>query len=277
MNFTRSLSTFPLLLAAAPALGFVPPLGPVANKIFQERHLPATAEILVKHRVEADRNPVEVEERIYVVNGRPRFLFRVGGKSFVATRDQNGYRFPSEVIETKNGLFLKALLSRRGEEFIERAIAEQFLRRDQLNQFKPSYGPSGDPKTWNTNASYIRHSDVELARLPQGTAILATNGGDAKNPARAIYFDRNLRGISRLEWRDGEHRYQWDFPTFLSYKREGTYPNRWVFHLDGKERVRSEVVSIRPVADRWVNEALRSAESPSDEAREVLTMLLGSR
>jgi hypothetical protein len=256
---------------------YIPPLGPVAQKIFVERKLPATTEIVVRHRIDGDRNPTEIEERIFLVAGRPRFVFRVGGRSFAANRDSNGYRFPSDVIESRSGLFLKALFSRRGDEFLERAVAEQFVRREQLSQFKSNYDPSGDPKTWKTTSSYLRHADIELSRLPQGVAILVTNGGEPRNPARSLYFDRELRGIARFEWRDSEGRHQWDFPAFTTYKREGTFPTRWVYRLNGRERVRSEVLALRAVSERQVTEALRTAETPSGDQREALAILLGSR
>lgn len=277
MKLSRFAAVAAFSSVAFPALAFVPPIGPVANKIFLERHLPATAEILVRHRIEGERNPIEIEERIYLVGGRPRFVFRHAGKNYVASREGNGYRFPSDVIESKSGLFLKALFSRRGDEFVERAIAEQFVRREQLQQFKPSYGPSGDPKAWNTASAYIRHVDIELARLPQGTAIRVNNGGDARNPAKSVFFDRELRGISRLEWREGETRHQWDFPVFTSYRREGSFPSRWVYRVNGRERVRSEVLSLKAVADRQATDALRAGESPTDEVREALGVLLGAR
>lgn len=276
--FLTLVLTLGLVSFARGASAFIPPLGPVTQKIFAGHKLPATAEFLFRHRVEVRQgSPVEIEERMYVLGGRPRFVFRVGGRSYVATREGNGYRFPSVVIESRSGLYLKSLLSRRGEEFLERAIAEQFIRRDQLNQFSPNYGPSGDPKTWRTAAAYIRHADISLARLPQGTAICATNGGDARNPARALYIDKDSRGVSRLEWRDGENRHQWDFQSFTTYKREGTFPNRMVYRLDGQERVRTDLLAVKAVSERQASDALRGAESPSDDAKDALAVLLGMR
>ena len=275
MTHLSRLALLGLLFFHAAAHAFIPPVPAVVKEIFYGRKPKRATEIVLRHVIEAKPGEViEVEERIMTERGRARFRWRIGGQPVGGQLERDGYLVEGgSKIETRSRLFLKYLLTASDTDFLNALQEEGFVRRDQLQQFKPGYSPDGDPNLWDVRGAYLRHADIYLHRVRQSVGIAVE--GDAK---RIVYFDQGLHGVRRLEWRDGTP-VAWDFDGFHTPGKEGGfYPRHLYFSVNGEEKIRSELVAIRGASDRQVAEFTASPKGgPSGSAEAALQFLLSYR
>ena len=87
-----------------------------------------------------------------------------------------------------------------------------------------------------------------LQRLGPVVAIESA-GIDEAERKRAIFFDRGLRGMRRLEWKDGGESAAWNMEGFGS-AASATFPRRISFDINGAQVVTSDVVSSHGLKER---------------------------
>jgi hypothetical protein len=239
--------------------GYIPPVPLMLKEIFEGRKPKIGIEAVFRHRVETrSGGPYDIEEHIVSERGQALILWKGQGMGPVAASwDGKNYALSREKLyPVRSNLFMKYFFSDSAEDFKETLLAEQFVRRDQLLEYKPGFIPSGDPAQWNLRQNYLRHDDIFLQRLQDNLTdiSIAVQGTHDGTSLRAIYLDRSFKGISRLEWRDGDQWFGWDFEGFARFASDGLYPRRLSFGVQGVEAISSQLVSWRVVRDRQLSE-----------------------
>lgn len=272
-----------LFLIAESARAFIPPVPDILRAVTEGRRSRRATEIMIRHKVRLKEGVVEIDEKLVTERGRAHVLFtsRQGG-STSGSLDKQVWVLAGDVrIETRSTLFLKYLLASSSDDLLSPLIAEQFVRRDQLMQYKPGYSPHGDPKTWEASTHYMRHPDIKLSRLPGGEAIAVTGFAEGES-RKTVYFDVALKGIRRLEWKEGENKTAWEFDAFGTAFKEGLLPGRMGFWQGENEVIASELSIFRGVSDaqaEGLKKQFRGAgqQAPTGAFEEALRVLLSYR
>lgn len=283
---TRALGA--ALVALATGLGgsahaYIYSIPSILTEIFDGRK-PQPVEVELRHRVGAKgRSQQLLREKIYFGDGRVYVLWEAEGGRGGAVRavvTQKGYEIAGDrALPRTSRLFLEYLLQPNPEEFQKQLLAEQFVRRDQLIEFKPGFSPRGHPRTWKLRDYYLRHPDIFLTRLPDGVAILVV-GMDEGLDKRLLYFDKGYRGISRLEWREEGRVTSWSFDQFRKIPGSGWYPRRLSLDKGGVELVSSELISVKPITPAAWQALRRSFSQPGGSGAGIepaLELLLSYR
>ena len=243
MNFTFTARIFLLGVLSAPAFGFIPPVPNILKEVFDARRSFPGAEIVTRYQVKTPTGTTEVEERLIGDRNKGYITWRVGGANPVPAYWEKGqYVFPDgKRITSKSSVFNRYFLSNSSDEFRDVLLAERFLNKDQLLQYKTGFEATGDPATWDLKENYLIHPDIFLKRLPGGVGIAVVGTSDGQHE-RSIYFDKALQGVRRIEWKDGAETVQW---TFDQFSGDPACPHRMTLEKGREELAFGEVVSCR--------------------------------
>ncbi len=281
--------SFPVLLllalGAASVQAFIPPVSELLNEVFSGRKPAEALELQFRHQVQVrDGEFLEVIETFS--GGRNDGIVQwsqAGQPSVFCDWNAKEYMFRNgKSIPSRTSAFIEYFLAANGSEYQSRLLKEKFLRRDQLAQFKASFNPTGDPKTWETKANYLLHDDVSIQKLPRefAVAVLGTNTADEK---RAFYISRRGHGISRLEWLSNGESAAWDFAGFAPIQGLGHLPRVFSLQINGSERVKSTLVLAKSVrrdsiaTTRAASRQPSSAQAPTSVLEEAIRLIVRYR
>ena len=118
--------------------------------------------------------------------------------------------------------------------------------------------------------------DIYLVRLPTDIAIVVV-GSNSEESSRLLFFDDELKGIRRVEWKEGGKTYAWNFQQFTEFKNLGHYPKLMSFEAEGTTQVETSLVSILTPDARKQPKPARSNASIPDNDEELLDVLLSYR
>lgn len=262
---------------------FLPPVPALVRDAFDGRKPRRASEVVLRHHVEVrPGETVEIEERIALAGSKPLFLFKAMGQGqpLFGTWERRQYQVEDKAYGARSGAFLKYFLGTSPDDFLNALVAEGYVRRDQLAQFKAGWVPEGDPNTWDVRGNYLRHPDIFLSRLKHGTAVAVIGSDDGGN-RRAVYFDPAGKGIRRLEWKEGGGQLAWEFDGFHQVAKEGMYPRFLYYEVNGDEKIRSELLAVRVLSDRGASEFSAAQRRPRGSVPSnvdaALQLLLGLR
>lgn len=258
------------------AWGFIPSLSNMVKEVLEARSARA-AYIQIRHRVRQGDQFQEVDEQIFQEKGRTQFAWKSRGQSYSGQRGREGYALEGDKrIVSKSSAFLRYFLAVSSEELLGTLVNEGFVRQAQTQGYKPGFQMEGDPSTWNLKENFIIQPDVFLARLPSDVAIVVV-GSNNEDGSRLVYFDDDLRGIRRFEWRDGGKVHAWNFTHFTDYKNLGRHPKLMSFEIDGAVQVESSLVSILGSDARKLPRPARSNASIGGDDEQLMDVLLSYR
>lgn len=266
------------------AAGFIPPVKNIIDEVFANRKAVPVIEAVMQHRVQLPGgDTVFVEEQMVREANTVSVLWKLQSHLVSAQWTRQSYVVNSQLTyPSRSSIFLKYLLATVPEDLLRQLLLEQFVRKDQLVQFKSSYAPAGDPAGWNPKASYQHHPDIFLFRLPAGVAI-AVMGLQETGASKTVYFDDSLKGISRIEWKEGDMITAWDFGGYSSVGLPGRYPKRMTFVSEGTERIQSTLVALRSMKTGALSTFRRDfatasrSSTPSEMFDKALKLLLAYR
>lgn len=286
------VAPFIFALISHPIFGFIAPVPDIVHEIFFRRPQGAV-EVSLRHRVTpGNGTAVEFDEQIITDRGGRSFFIFKGGPfplPLQATFANQGYRFGGDqTIPSRSSLFARYFTSSTGDDFLNALQQEQFARRDQLLQFKPSFTAEGDPKAWDLKENTLRHDDIFLKKFGAAVTVAVVGLEDATS-RRAIYFEKRNRiekgderlylGVRRLEWKDGVELAAWNFDRFMPVVGGGLYARQMFFELNGLTLITTQVIGIRTITDKAVLQlrqtVRQSSLSPSAEG--ILKIVLGYR
>jgi hypothetical protein len=274
-----------VLLGMLPDLchAYIPPVREMVESVFENRR-PQALEVVLSHRVQVPGGQqVGVDERIVTEGNAVQIVWKTQGQTIGAQWERQSYVVNSQsTLASRSGAFMKYLIGASPEDFLRQLLNEQFIHREQLVTFNPGYTPKGEPGSWKTRSFYKAHDDIYFARLTSGAAI-AVVGLDEGAVRKAVYFDDDLKGVARLEWREGAGVTSWDFGGFTKMPGVGaTYPKRMTFSYQGTERVVTSVNSVRVLKGASLTEFRKTFQSSrsagvSSAAESALKVLLSYR
>lgn len=240
------------LFWAAKSFGFIPPLVSLIKEGFDGRKSFPITEIVLKHRVEIRTGEfVDIDERIVAQRNQTLMIWSSPSSSPISGSFSSlSYSIGNDRnLQTRSGLFLRYFLAPSAEAFQENLISEQFLRRDQLLQYKPGATFTGDPLSWNLHDDYLVHDDIFLHRLESGISI-ATIGSDDGNSRKTFFLDEAKHALARLEWRDKNQVIGWNFDSFSKITGDGVFAHRFALDSAGADLIGSSLVSRRALKDK---------------------------
>ncbi len=276
----NSRTPFFLTLACAAmiggnAWGFIPGLTNMVKEVLEGRNS-RPSYIQIRHRVRQGDQFNEVDEQIFQEKGRTQFAWKARGQSYSGTRTRDGYSFDSDKrMASKSAVFLRYFLSTSSEELLSTLVNEGFVRQTQTQAYKTGFLMEGDPSTWNLKENFLIQPDIFMVRLPVDTAIVVVGTGG--EDARMVFFDDNLRGIRRFEWRDGGKIHAWNFAHFAEFKNLGRHPKLMNFEVNGQVQVESSLVSILAPDARKQPKPMRSNASIGGDDEQLIDVLLSYR
>lgn len=255
------------------------------RKVFADRLPHSGLGLNIRHQVAVrPGTAVTIEERILRDGTQRLFIWKVGETTIRGQLAGKSYRLQAgSSFESHSKLFDAYMMEASSELFTQAALGEGFIRRDQFPPFSSELNLEGDPRTWNSNAAYIRRPDVFLS-LVDGSPALAVFGNPDKERARAIYFnsgnqDEDLRGIERFEWGADMQGAAWNFRKFVHEKNLGRLPRELHFNINQVQRIRSTVTSVESINVRELATHRRAflekdTDSYPSEALDALRLLL---
>ncbi len=280
---SRFLFLFNLVLSFAPVWAFVPPIS-VALKANFEGRKPGAFETVFRHQILLKTGEtLSVEERFTKLNGKVYVIFKspVYG-DFGATWGKTGYQFTSDKkIASRSQAFMVYFTANQADVFREVLIDEKLAKRDQFIQYKSSFAPEGDPAQWDLNENLLVQPALSFARTPVGPSIVAI-GLEEGSSRKAVFFEKNTLILSRLEWKNDKEVTAWNFSQPQKFSGGGTFPKDLFFQVDGREIIRSQVIS-RTLLDeknkkQWLSRFSNLAKNSLNESFEdALRILLGYR
>lgn len=284
----KILLTLSFFLLASPAKAFIPPVPSILKEVFGERRGASGVEAHIKHKVTVRPGEVvEVDEKIIRDSTGVYFLWKmpsVQATPIAARYEKQAYWVSKERnLPTRSTVYWKYFVAGSDDEIRDALLSERFIRRDQFHQYKPGFNPSGDPQTWNLKENVVRHEDIYLSRVASSVSI-AIRGYQEGNTARVVYFDQNLKSMTRLEWQDNENLASWSFEgATKSAWEKVSLPKRSSLEINRSVVVQSETVAVRSLKDRalfesknaW-NSAAKSVNVPPN-AEAVLKLLVSYR
>lgn len=266
------------------AFAYLPPVGVMIRESCAGRKNTGVLEVVMGHKVRlsAESEGISIRERIVRDKGQVFFGWTFADGGWSGTWNGKEYRLANAktfVSDTK--AFLRVLLSVVPEELQAALIGEQFVRKDQLYQYKPDFKFEGEPTQWNIKENYLVPIDVSLQRSP--TAILfAVNGyADGKN-RRTVFFEKELRGVARLEWQSDSGTTAWNFSNHSPQPIGGHFPRVLTFESAGVVIVESVLETARVLTAAQLKEAKKQLSSTpsgfeSNEGESALKILLSFR
>lgn len=279
----RKLSFFFFVFHSLQAFAFLPPVASMLREVTEGRKA-GPIEVVLRHRISVrGSGAIEVEERI--VNERNRYSFLWSGSAFprglAGTLERYQYIVGDNAIPSRSAAWVTYLAGLGGDSLRDVLVNEQFVRRDQLLQYKPGWSPTGDPQTWELRENYLRHADVVLRRIAGGVAI-AVIGMEEGAVAKTLYVDKNLKGLRRLEWKDGQEINAWNFESFGAMPAGGQFPRRITFETGGAEVITTDLVAARSLNAKALSDFKNSwkqapREPASSNGEGVLKLLLSFR
>lgn len=281
----RSLALLTLSLLAVRAEAFIPPVSRLIADAVENKKAAKAIELVMRHRVQTNQGqPVEVEERLLWDRGRVQLFFKVPGVAqFIAVGvDSRGYSLDyGKTWSRRSRVFYNAFFADSADELLEPLLSDEFIRRDQLVQYKPGFQPTGDPKDWELKEGYLRHDDIYLHRLGRTVAIAVAGATDAQH-RRVVYFDRDRKSVRRFEWTDGADTVAWNYESFLKSPPIGQTARHLTFEVNGSERIQTDVLQVLSPSDRQVSDLKRlphlsRGATPPAQVEEVLGLLLSYR
>lgn len=227
---------------------YIYPLGSVIFDILRSRKASQTALWTLKHKFLKGSDTVEVEEKILKENGKYFSLWRVlgSGQATGASYENGSYQFPNQQMRSHSGAFLKYIFANSLDEFREALISERFVRKEQLQVYEKDFAPQGDPQTWSLKANYIIHPDISLVHFGDVIGI-ASLGYKDQNASRTVVFDRGLRGILKLEWKDSAQPVKtvaWNFQNFAKFPQTSYFPKKAFLNFDGSDFSQTDFISV---------------------------------
>jgi hypothetical protein len=282
MTKIRSLLALSLLVWGSVARAYIPPIMMMLKEITDGRKGGPT-EVIIHHRISVrGSGQVDIDERI--LHERNRLLFIWSGKeigTISGSWERYNYNIGSRQITSRSAGFLSYLTGFAAEPIRDTLVAEQFMRRDQLLQYRPGFSPTGDPEQWNLKENYLRHGDIFLQRMPSGIAISVV-GMEEGSVRKAVFFDRNIKGIRRLEWREGQETHTWNFERFTNFAAGGVFPKRIYFEANGSEVISSDLLNVKVLDAKKLAEyktAWRQAERTqlNERSEGILQLMLSYR
>lgn len=276
------LSIFPVF-----CLGFVPPVSSLIREALEGRKGTAI-EMVLSHRVRvtAQSDPIALNERVIRARNQTFFFWKLSGSEHEWVSAWNGkeYRFPLHPpFASESKLFLRALLATTVEEMQSTLLAEQFLRKDQLIQYKPGFEFEGDPNFWKIRENFLTHPDIILKRLGETIVYSITGLIDGKN-RREFMIEKNSGGFARVDWQTESGNTNWGFSKFMQSDKGGLYPSQLQFESSGVVLIQSHIDSIRfPSADqikglkRSFEQAIKGAIPLPENLDAALKILLSFR
>jgi len=285
---SRLFLVFSALSFSLAAWAYIPPLPSLLKSTLEGRKA-AQFELVLHHRVTGAGNVV-IDEKILADRGRAYFIWQIAGltHSVGASFDGKNYVMGGgRNLVSRSAVFDRYLTASGSDPLAEALLNEGFIRADQLKQFKPDYKPEGNPDTWETKDNYLRHPDIYLERLkpengilPYGIAITGTSDANMK---KTVVFDEKLRGLRRLEWKEGQDEGTWAFDSLASTPGLGYLPHHLALRVGQSDVVTTDLVRAFVVKGRQVSEfknELGAAERDSSltpEADAALKLLLSYR
>ncbi|NBW98328.1 hypothetical protein EBR03_02030 [bacterium] len=272
-----------LSIGALQSFGFVPPLTLVFKTCYEGRK-PQPTETVFRHQVTLRTGEVlNIEEKLAEIGGKTYLTFRSPTYGEVgATWNRGLYAFGSDrKISSKSQAFVSFFTLQSSDRFRDVLLDENFLRRDQFEQYRTGFVPQGDPATWDIKAGYIVHPLVFFSKAPAGFAIVAA-GSDDLRARKAVFFDKEKMVVSRFEWREGNQTTAWNFQNFKKVAGDGTYPFELSFAIEDKEVIKTAVVNRQylkgKTRSQWLERFSNLSKNPlNPQMEEALKLLLSYR
>lgn len=277
-----------LFILGISAKAFVPPVSAILKEAMDGRKNGAQ-ELNIRYQIRfsADSDPIVLQERMLNNRGKVQFIWKIAdsGPAWGGSWNGKEYRIGTKVSwRSESRLFLKLFGAVTADEMASALLAEQFLRKDQLLQYKPGFEPNGDPAYWKTRDNYLVHPDILLRRLRENQLAYSITGySDGKNK-RTWYVDKSLGGITRFEWETPSALTTWSFFEFRQASPGGYYPFKLAFESSGATLIQGSVESIRAISGSEIKqltrsyaEAARLQETTSEPMLGALKVLLSFR
>lgn len=274
---------FSLLLSASTLWAFVPPLAAVLKANFDGRK-PGAYEMAFRHQILLKNGEtLSVEERFVKLNGKVHVIFKspIYGE-FGAVWGKTGYQFGlDKKVPSRSQAFMIYFTTHQADVFREVLIEEKLAKRDQFLQYKSSFAPEGDPAHWDLNENYLAQPDLSFARTPVGPSITAIGLEDGTS-RRAVFFEKNSLLLSRLEWKKDQEVTAWNFGQSQKLPGGGSFPKELFFQVDGREIIKSQLISRVLLEEKgkkqWLSRFSSVSRSPLNASLEdALRILLGYR
>lgn len=274
---------FGFLLRSSLLLAFIPPPYQMVREVLEGRKA-GTSELWIRHRFELQQGEIfELEEQWVGDTQKGVGLWKLPAGAFIGgvVLEKKNYVWSGGERRTplKSLLPLKYLLASSPEDLLGSMVGEHFLTREQLQQYKPGFNPSGDPQTWDVKSNYFKQDGLSLRRAKGVPSYFVTSAEEGA-PQRGIYFDKELAGIRRIEWKEGKDTVAWNFDFFSKLQSSGTFPKRMSFEKNGVEVIVSELLVHRPAKEKQsvdLRQTIKAMSTPSGHYEEGLRLLLSYR
>lgn len=242
-----------IVLIASNLFGYIYPLNYIISDVFRNRKSTSFQLWQFKHRLKIGSETFEIEEQLLKEGNQVFCFWKIPAHNTLvgASYSQGAYQFPKEKWYSKSAIPLKNFTATSIEEMKEALLNERFIRRDQMLQYVAGFSPEGDPQTWNIKQNYLAHSDISLVHFDDivGVAVTGLKEGSSK---KTVVFDRSLRGLLKLEWKEeaAPKNVYWLYSNFARLMQgKGNYttsyfPKKSVLYFDNVEIASSEVVSL---------------------------------
>lgn len=256
-------------MAALPAFGFIYPITEVIRDVFNNRKPVSGLLIRLRHDIEVQTGEaISVDETILQESGTTWFRWQLSSAqqgnapaAIAAKATGNRYTLSSGgEVPVVSQTWLRYVSGATAQEFLDTAMREGFIRREQLLQFAPGYKPEGDPKSWDPNSNYLRHPDIYLHQVDSQPSI-AIVGTHESDRWRAVFADLRRTGIKRIEWKAGTESVSWTFNRFAPAGNLGRFAREFSLNLNGSTRIQSKVVSVQALGVRDVPKEKRDMQS----------------
>ena len=260
-----------LSVLATPRSGsaFIYPINEVIRDVFNNRKPVSGLLVRLRHEVEVrEGENVAIDETIFQEGSNTWFRWELpsGGPTgavIVARANGSRYAFASGgELPLVSQTWLRYVSGGGAQDFLDTAMREGFIRREQMLQFAPGYKPENDPKTWESNQHYLRHPDIYL-HLIDGQPSIAVVGTHDTDRWRAVFFDLRRTGSRRLEWRNGNENVAWTFNRFAPAGQLGRFAREASLTVNGNIKAQTRVLSIQAVGSRDVPKEKRDLQASS--------------
>ena len=263
MSISQTLS-IALTVASLSCQAYVPPIPALLKEALSGRKTAGTFEVSLSHRVKVstDSEPIVVTERIVRNKNQYLLFFRSPGVESVIPGSWNGkeYRLPeNKLYPSDSRAFMRVLLSVSSDELLPTLLNEEFVRRDQIPQYKSDFKFEGDPNLWNMRENYLIQPNIAIRRTADSTAYAITGLIDGKN-RRSIWIDRSLKGVARLEWTTESGTTSWNFSNFTSQPLGGYYPKTMSFETQALTLVETTLEYAKPINTDQLRETKKTFE-----------------
>ncbi|MCB0417235.1 MAG: hypothetical protein KDD39_06270 [Bdellovibrionales bacterium] len=245
------MKTFILVVALAWASfadAYIYSVKGLVEAAFAGRELDNPLEIVLRHQIGQRSSGQLLREHLYTDGQNVLASWSIEGsnasaKGFVTADAYN--LMGQKTYKRESRLFVSYLTSLDPQKFIENAVEERFVRRDQWMECKPGYDLKTSPKTWKPNNYYIRQDDIFLKRMVGEEPAIQVTGTDEGLDKRLLFFDKDLRGLRRIEWREEGRVTAWNFDHFKKFPVGAYFPRRITLSRGDVDVISSEVVAVK--------------------------------